>query len=152
MEHVQKDTLNLFRQLIYSLFMYLFTYKVVGFIFKSCAHSSSSPVPAVHFKKKQWHLARSHHTTALYTVSLNLECKYVAWSQLTSELAFVCLHVTVTVCLCAFLSFITHKPGWCAPLLCEADTHMHASGSPKYPESWGPSRSNINTHTHTNTH
>lgn len=29
MEHVQKDTLNLFSELIYSLFMYLFTYKVV---------------------------------------------------------------------------------------------------------------------------
>lgn len=76
LEHVQKDTLNLFVELIYYLSIYLFICDIVltpSLLKTPCALLLFSSYP--YLKKKQLHLARSQHTTALYTVSLNLECK-----------------------------------------------------------------------------
>lgn len=125
--HVQTDPFNLLTYWsICSLFIYLFIHwwdLSLTLVFVSYVCTPFSSYPHLERKNRKWphkkkkknrlHLARSPSTTALYTVSLKRECKYVAWSQLTSELACVCVHVTVIVCLCVhFFFFKVHKLRW----------------------------------------
>lgn len=75
---VQRGALNLFNERIYYLFIYLFVTSFPRLRLPPLLQNLHSEKNFKKEQKQQLHLARARHTTALYTVSLNLECKYVA--------------------------------------------------------------------------